>query len=341
MNRMEKQKRKQVDNLALFCLEAISDIEDEPLTLNPLPHNQIMNLISTFLKEKFSISFYNDFMNNLFQGEEVELYFNESEIEQLEFQLSTLKQKRNCHKISAQFYEKEIQKIQKRLLQAKKHSINESYILAPQNNLPGIIYLDITETIEDAFNILHEVIHRMYLEANPSDYSLDELPSIWMEWKLYQYCLGEETYKEEAAKHFKKNIRMILEYSKSIMICSIVRKTYDTTGEISENICENVLALKNYNIKRYLKKEFQEIAWMIKNEPSYIYNEELKYENYLQAYYYGYLLSKNPNANQTLETIIKEVYHNEMALQRQITKAVRNTEMLESFKRELKKIEEN
>ncbi len=339
MNQMEKQKIKQVYNLALFCFDSTSNVQNDITNFEKLPHNQVIKLLSDFLQSEFSTNFYNDFMNNLYQGEEVKLYFNQAEVEALEFQISELIRQKKNYEISEAIYQKEYKKLRINLLRAKKHDQNESYTLAPQNKLPGKIFLDMQENIEDSYTILHEGIHRMYLEANPKDYYLDELPSIWFEWKLYHYCIRNEKYKAETINYFRKNLEFIKNSALSFIMCNIIRNIYVSHNEIStRTILKNIMEIKSSNLRKHLKKEFQEIYCL---DTSMIDIDIKMYANYLQAYYYGYYLSQNPNVEETLESIKKEVYHNENSLQRQIIKTMKNTEMVESFKKELKRIQEN
>ena len=118
--------------------------------------------------------------------------------------------------------------------------------MAPTNETESLICLDIQENFSDAFIILHEGIHRMYLETNPPNYTLDELPSAIMEWLFYQYCLEKEELKEETKLFFQKNLQIISTISKDYLINHLLKNLYISNMEITEN---NIWNFKNKKLK--------------------------------------------------------------------------------------------
>jgi len=333
MTTIEAQKNKLVEKLAIFCLEKISISENVQLILKQRNHNEIINILSAFLKETFGEDFYNSFMNNLYQSEEVKLYIKKGEIEYLEFQIEKLKNQRKETS-------KELKKQKRRLFHLQNNDINESYTLAPTNETESLICLDIQENFSDAFIILHEGIHRMYLETNHPNYTLDELPSTIMEWLFYQYCMKKEELKEEAKLFFQKNLQIISTISKDYLINRLLKKLYISNMEMTEaNIWNEILKIKNLKIRQILKKELEEFLWYFTLPDAMMHLDDTLNANYLQAYYYGYFLVSQKDMN-VLTSITKEVYYDEISLQRKIIKSLKEEEILQQYGQELKRIQE-
>lgn len=314
-------------NLALEILLLFQKIPNIQEKLEKISYRETMALMEKFLKENYSIDFQNAIYNNLY-GEDTKIVMGvKKELEEIKYQLYLLKKQKQNHEISEKKYQKKKKKYQ--------FELNLLYVVNKWNSSAvsptGEMYLDIRQTIEDSFNILHESMHKLYVQPNDSEkvLPLGEIPSIAIEFQLYYFCLQHNLYRTEVTKYMKHRliplkenaIRIIMEY----MIQFAREKEGYVTKEIMETYIEQWIDPRIHSIlKKELKHNFN-------YENGYHISLWQYFSTYMKAYYISILINQKDDISSQIEYIGYHLHDTEKKVLRKLNLSFKNQKKWSNF----------
>lgn len=194
---------------------------------NHIDINESIKIVCDFLKE-IDINLYYNFIDLMYFCPNNMIFYNkQSKNELLEF-------KHNNNLISETSYE----------------FYKEKYNHLSNVNYNGIMTINYENNINDVFTIVHELVHKIYLENknlslyNDYDYLFFECPAMIIEFMLYDYLIKNNIYIKEANEYIHNRISSIRNYANNIlfrlMLIEIIKKYDMINSNLIDQEIENL-----------------------------------------------------------------------------------------------------
>lgn len=212
----------------------------------------------------------------------------------------------------------------------------------------GHVLIGYQENLEDAFDILHETIHKFsqpYKENNIIKDFYGEVTPITMEFLFQDYLLEQEVLdQEEINLKIKKRIRTAYFDASSVLFEYHLLNLYQVNGNISETIIEEYIESLPHESTEYrvFKNYYKEYLQDILNENHLNFPIRQRYViGTIFAIYFKNEIQKNPSFISHIEDLIKIFGDTEMNTKKNLNNLIKNQNPISiknnSMENELKK----